>query len=376
MLSRLCLSRWFGGHLLAVCVALFVTVSGCRGPAVITEEVPEVRPPRPAVAVVPGRQPHLAEAHRAPHLTQLLKDIGLRYDPEMTPEKREADFAAKVTLLKERTGLRRLVEMRHRSLDVIQRNGGEVSWESLRRLKWADGAPVGVTLVAPVWVPSQARPVKTYAGFMKEWKAVAVARPRPSGFLYHAPSLKDVNDKTNYRAATISFEVNSALAPYAALLLEYIFREGAYQPDKRVPLLVVRGGEDTYAASSATGPATMEALSFRDENGGDFDAQVVQQRFDNYAVLYHGRHAVASNHRLGCALDLNDFNITGATNGNPNPISQAARQHQRDTMHRLDARNLPEWVYRAAGKLGYRLPQQWTHVGRSTDWPHLDCGTK
>ncbi len=52
------------------------------------------------------------------------------------------------------------------------------------------------------------------------------------------------------------------------------------------------------------------------------------------------------------------------------------RQHNREALHRLDARNLPEWVYLAAKKIGYRIPQEWLYVRNARDWPHIDCGTK
>ena len=47
-----------------------------------------------------------------------------------------------------------------------------------------------------------------------------------------------------------------------------------------------------------------------------------------------------------------------------------------DAMHKLDARQMPAWVYRAAKWLGLRLPQEWLYFGYHTDWEHLDVGTK
>ncbi len=61
--------------------------------------------------------------------------------------------------------------------------------------------------------------------------------------------------------------MNSKFAPLAGLLLEYIFREGYYDPAKRLPLLVARGGEDTYAVSARTAPGAAECLSFPDKGG-------------------------------------------------------------------------------------------------------------
>ncbi len=62
--------------------------------------------------------------------------------------------------------------------------------------------------------------------------------------------------------------------------------------------------------------------------------------------------------------------------GCPNPISNSIRQYNRDGMHRLDARQLPAWVFWSAKWLGMRLPQEWTYAGYNTDWQHVDVGTK
>jgi hypothetical protein len=62
--------------------------------------------------------------------------------------------------------------------------------------------------------------------------------------------------------------------------------------------------------------------------------------------------------------------------GMPNQVSASLRHYNRDGMHQLDARNLPDWVFAAAKKVGYRIPQEWTYIGASKDWPHFDCGTK
>jgi hypothetical protein len=45
-------------------------------------------------------------------------------------------------------------------------------------------------------------------------------------------------------------------------------------------------------------------------------------------------------------------------------------------MHKIDARQLPMWVYRAASWLGCRIPQSWAYYGYNVDWPHVDVGTK
>lgn len=336
---------------------------------------PEVELPAPKL-LARGRAPQLAAPEAAPKLARLLEQVALRYDPQMSAAARDADFAAKIKLAYEALGLVRIKELRERSLELIRANGGEISWEYFRRQRWPDGTPVGVTLLVPVWVPRGAKPVPTFAGFAKTWEEVAQRQPRPSGLVYFAASLKDINDKASYRPAVIRFEINSLHAPLAALWLEYIFREGCYEVEKRVPLLVVRGGEDTYAAAAAGGPVQVEGLTFADEEGADLTCRQVQLTYASLAEIHHGRHAPASNHRLGCALDVNDFNFKGLVDGTPNPVSRSLRHYNRDAMHRLDARNLPEWVYRAAKKVGYRIPQDWNHVHNTRDWPHFDCGTK
>lgn len=328
-------------------------------------------------AVSPPR-PHLTDPGSAPAISRLLSQLHLSYAPGLSPQERDRDFLAKVSLAKKRLDLVRPVDLRHQALALMHARGDrEPSWEYLRHQRWPQGGgKVGVTLSAPVWVPSKARRVATYAGFEKKWQTVAENLPRPSGFVWFAPSLADINNKGAYRAEHIQFEINSRFAPLAALLLEYIFREGRYEPGKRVPLMVARGGEDTYAASAYSRPVTADCLSFPDERGASLNAVVVPCAFASLADLYHGRHSAGSNHRLGLALDLNDFNFKGVTDGPPNPISGSLRQYDRDAMHKLDARNLPAWVFRAAKWVGLRLPQEWVYYGYNTDWQHLDVGTK
>jgi hypothetical protein len=304
----------------------------------------------------------------------MLSQVALAYEPRMSPTDRDKDFQAKAALAKRLLNVRQLKELRRQTLDLIP-PGREVSWEDLRRRRWPQGDLVGVTLSVPVWVPSKARRVVTYCGFEKKWQTVAQELPRPSGHVFFAASLADINDKAHYRVERIQFEVNSRFAPLAALLLEYLFREGWYEPDKRLPILVVRAGEDTYAASGYSGPVAAECLSFPDEDGDSLKAQVAMCRYLSLADIYHGRHAAGSNHRLGLALDLNDFNYKGVVDGPPNPISRAARQYNRDAMHKLDARQLPSYVFRAAKTLGMRIPQEWTYFGYNTDWAHVDVGT-
>ncbi len=350
-----------GRTLLAVVVLLAAgSVPALSGPA--------GRPPRP----------HLTDPGSAPTISRLLTQLHLSYEPGLSPQERDRDFLGKVSRAKQRLDLVRPVDLRHQALALLNARGDrEPSWEYLRRQPWPQGGgKVGVTLSVPVWVPSKARRVVTYAGFEKKWQTVAQGLPRPSGFVWFAANLADINHKAAYRAEQIHFEINSRFAPLAALLLEYIFREGWYEPAKRVPLMVVRGGEDTYAASAYSGPVTADCLSFPDDHGASLQAVVVPCAFASLADLYHGRHSAGSNHRLGLALDLNDFNFRGVNDGAPNPISKSLRQYDRDAMHRLDARNLPAWVFRAAKWLGLRLPQEWVYYGYHTDWQHLDVGTK
>lgn len=330
------------------------------------------------VAAEPGAPPRvrLLQPGRAPATAQILGQVALCYDPQMTSQARDQDFLGKIRQLKGMLPGGRLVVLRHQALALLRARGREPSWEFLRRQRWPGGEPLGVGLSIPVWVPARARRLPTYCAFEKRWQKVAFNLGRPCGYVWFTPSLADVNDKHHYRPETIQFEVNSKFAPFAALFLEYIFREGWYETEKRLPLLVVRGGEDTYAVSAYSGPVEAECLSFPDEEGGSLAAQVALCHYDSLAAIYHGRHSAWSNHRLGLALDLNDFNYKGVVDGPPNPISRASRQYNRDAMHKLDARQLPAWVYRAAKWLGCRIPQEWVYFGYHTDWAHFDVGTK
>jgi hypothetical protein len=319
--------------------------------------------------------PRILEGPRAPNTTRLVRQGALTYAPGMSAREREIDFLQKVSKTKNVLGVSRLVALRHETLNLLG-PGYDVTWEDLRRRRWPGGEPVGVTLEAPVWVPARAQRLKTYSGFEKKWQTVALATPRPSGSVWFARTLADINRKADYRPATIQMEVNSKFAPLAALLLEYIFREGWYEPEKRLPLLVARMGEDTYAVSAASGPVAAECLTFPDSDGASMAATVALCSYSSMADIYHGRHAPASNHRLGLAMDLNDFNYAGVVDGPPNPISRSLRQYNRDAMHKLDARQLPSWVYKAASWMGCRIPQSWAYYGYNVDWPHIDVGTK
>jgi hypothetical protein len=319
--------------------------------------------------------PRILEASRAPQTARILRQVALSYAPQMSEKEREIDFLQKVTLAKGLLGVGRLVGLRHETLNLLA-PGQEVSWEDVRRRRWPGGEPVGVTLEVPVWVPARAQSLKTYSGFEKKWQTVAGTTPRPSGYVWFVRTMREVNDKANYRPATIQVEINSRFAPLVALLLEYIFREGWYDQSRRVPLLSLRMGEDTYSVSAASGPVAVECLSFPDSDGASMAASVAQCSYASLAEIYHGRHAPGSNHRLGLALDFNDSNYPGVVDGTPNPISRAMRQYNRDAMHKVDARQLPMWAYRAAGWMGCRIPQSWAYTGYNVDWEHIDVGNK
>lgn len=330
-----------------------------------------------AKAAAPPTLPHpqIIEAAQANQAARILRQVALSYAPQMSATDRDRDCLQKIALAKRLLDVRRLVELR-RETQALLPPGMEVSWEYLRTRRLPNGDRVGVTLSVPVWVPARAQKLQTYCAFEKKWQTVALTTPRKSGYVWFDPSMADINNKAAYRAETIQFEINSRFAPLVGLLLEYAFREGYYDPAKRLPLMSVRGGEDTYAVSDRTPPIMAECLSFPDKEGDSLAATVALCRYANLAQIFHGHHAPASNHRLGLALDLNDSNYPGVVDGVPNPISHSTRQYNRDAMHKLDARQMPAWVYRAAKWEGMRLPQEWTYVGYNTDWEHVDVGTK
>ncbi len=343
--------------------------------ALIPAARPAAAPTLGAALSAPPPHPQLVEAARAPQAAQILAQVALAYEPQMSAAAREQDFLQKAALVMRLLGVKRLLELRQQTLALVP-PGQEVAWEDLRRRRWPQGDQLGVTLRVPVWVPDRAERIPTYSGFEKKWQTVAQTTSRPSGFVWFVRTMGEVNDKAHYRPDTIQVEVNSRFAPLAGLLLEYIFREGYYDTSRRIPLLVVRAGEDAYAVSAYSKPVAVECLSFPDRDGDSLAATVAYCTYHNLAEIYHGRHAPASNHRLGLAIDFNDFNFAGVIDGPPNPISRSLRQYNRDAMHRLDARQLPAWVYKAAKGLGMRLPQEWTYQGYNTDWEHIDVGTK
>jgi hypothetical protein len=320
--------------------------------------------------------PALVEAARAPRTARIMRQVALTYAPQMSEKDRQIDFIQKIALAKRLIGVGELVGLRHETLNLLP-PGQRVSWEDLRRRRWPGGDPVGVTLEVPVWVPARAQRLQTYCGFAKKWQAVALGTPRPSGYVWFVRTMREVNDKARYHPATIQVELNSKFAPLVGLLVEYLFREGWYDESRRVPLMSLRMGEDTYAVSAvASGPVTVECLTFPDRDGDSLAATMAQCTYGSLAEIYHGGHAPGSNHRLGLAIDFNDSNYRGVVDGTPNPISRAIRQYNRNAMHKLDARQLPMWVYTAASWLGCRIPQSWAYPGYNTDWEHVDVGTK
>jgi hypothetical protein len=329
----------------------------------------------PGAASPAPSHPRIVETSQAPQTAKILRQVGLTYAPQMSERAREVDFLQKLDLAKRLLGAGRLVELRHQTMKLLV-PGQEVSWEDVRRRRWPGGDSVGVTLEVPVWVPARAQRLKTYSGFEKKWQTVALTKPRPSGYVWFVRTMREVNDKASYRPATIQVEVNSKFAPLVGLLVEYIFREGWYDQSRRVPIMSLRMGEDTYAVSAATPAVGVECLNYPDNNGDSLVATVTTCYYQNLAEIYHGRHAPGSNHRLGLAIDFNDSNYPGVVDGTPNPISRATRQYNRDAMHKLDARQLPAWVYKAAKWEGCRLPQEWCYTGYCTDWEHIDVGTK
>lgn len=355
-----------GLALLVAAICLVIILPGAIWAAAVNPQSASPTPPP---------HPRVLPASRAPQTARILRQVALSYAPNMSEKAREIDFLQKVRLAKRLLGVGRLVELRQQTLALLP-PGQVVSWEEVRRHRWPGGDPVGVTLEVPVWVPVQAKRLQTYCGFEKKWQTVALTKPRPSGYVWFVRTLREVNDKANYRPATIQVEVNSKFAPLVGLLVEYIFREGWYDPSRRVPIMSLRMGEDTYAVSAASPAVGVECLNFPDNDGDSLAATVTTCYYQNLAEIYHGRHAVGSNHRLGLAIDFNDSNYPGIVDGTPNPISRATRQYNRNAMYKLDARQLPDWVFRAAKWEGCRLPQEWCYEGYCTDWEHIDVGTK
>jgi hypothetical protein len=308
-----------------------------------------------------------------PSLAELLAPLALSDQPSMTEKARRADFQDKFKRALRGTGIERLSDLRERAMVLLLRSGMTIEWETLRSLSDDHGKPLGVWLTVPVWLPRGVQKVATHGAPVERWQDVQ-GRHRFAGEVYLPPSLAVINDKKNYQAGTITFETFRGYAPFAYLLCQAIFREGIHDVDRRIPILAIRSGEDTYAADLRQRPGRIPCFDFQHPDGKDFTRQTVEIEYQRPAEVYHGRHALGSNHRLGCALDINDINCEHCKDGSPNPISRAGRQFLRDRMHALDARNLPYWVYAMAEEMGHRVPYQWNYGHGYTDWQHLDCG--
>ncbi|HAA05487.1 MAG TPA: hypothetical protein DCE18_19270 [Syntrophobacteraceae bacterium] len=317
-----------------------------------------------AATTVPQQDPVL-QAELAP--------LALSFQPGMTAKARSLDFHDKLRMAMRRAGIQRLSELREEAMLALLRGGKAIEWESLRTLANVDGKTMGVWLTVPVWLPRGVHTVTTHGAPVERWQDVQ-GRHRFAGEVYLPPSLGVLNDKKGYQPGTLTFETFRGYAPFAYLLCEAIFREGWFDVNRRVPILSIRSGEDTYAADTRIRPGRIPCFDFQHPDGKDFVRSTVEVEFQKPSEVYHGRHALSSNHRLGCALDINDINCNECKDGSPNPISRAGRHFLRDRMHALDARNLPFWVYTMAEEMGHRVPYQWNYGHGYTDWQHLDCG--
>lgn len=306
-------------------------------------------------------------------LRRTLRDLSLTFDTKMTEKTRLRDYQRKIRKAYKKVGIKHLYELRERSEEILSRNHIPWSWERFRRLKTKKGVKLGVWLTIPVWIPRGSIKIRTCGGFKKKWEDVE-SKDRFLGYIYFTPSLKDVNDKRHYHAGRLTFETSRYYAPFAYLFFQYIFREGMANYRKRVPIVSVRSGEDTYAAVRRAAPQPISCVEFPDEVNGDLRYRIISKKYDNYADIIHGHHKGESNHRIGCAFDINSFDFPDVKDGSPNPISRAKRQFHRDRLHAIDARNLPLWVYKAAEEIGFRVPYTWSYGWGFTDWHHFDCG--
>ncbi|RLB06092.1 MAG: hypothetical protein DRG59_05575 [Deltaproteobacteria bacterium] len=306
-------------------------------------------------------------------LKRILQLVSLKYYRGMSKRAREADWKKKIERAYDLVGIDHLYELRKSASEKIEAHRIPWSWEYYRRLKSSDGYREGVRLAIPVWIPRYSRTVKLYGGFKKKWEEIT-KQDRYLGYVYFCPSLKNVNDKRHYRPSKIYIEVSREFAPFAYMFFQYIFREGLASADLRVPIMSVRCGEDTFAAIEKEPPPPFTCAEFRDEINGDFHYRVITKKCESFAEIIHGHHKGKSNHRIGCAFDINSFDFPEVKDGSPNPISRARRQFARDRLHKIDARNIPQWVYDAAEDIGFRVPYQWSYGWGFTDWHHFDCG--
>lgn len=306
-------------------------------------------------------------------MKRILKKISLKYHRGMGKKARQRDLEKKVRLAYKIEGISHLYELRKRASEKIEKHHIPWSWERFRRIKSPEGFREGVKLAIPVWIPRFSKVIRLYGGFKKKWEDVT-KNDRYLGYVYFCPNLKNVNDKRHYRPSKLYIEVSREFAPFAYLFFQYVFREGLADVSLRVPIMSVRCGEDTFAAIEKDPPPAFSCAEFRDEINGDFHYRVITKKCDSLSEIIHGHHKGRSNHRIGCACDINSFDFPEVKDGSPNPISRAKRQFERDRLHGIDARNLPKWVYRVAEEIGLRVPYQWSYGWGFTDWHHFDCG--
>jgi len=358
-------------------VLLAATVAGCRLGTGTTHKDPRAtaavvkRPTRakqegrPAPAVMPREKSTSAPT---PRWRRIVARTSLSRARELDHRQRLADLLRQTRRALSMMGCKRLSDVRRKARANA---GNRFGWERSRQRTADGGDPVLAQVTIPVWVPRGARQLQAFCGTKTDWKRAERSHanlPRACGSLWLEQRLAVVNDQQAYRPATLTFETYALHAPIAHLLFEYIFREGLHDPARRVPIMAVRSGEDCYSADRAGGPLRAESLSFI---GAGHQFGVVRPLYRSAGELLQGCHVHRSSHRIGCALDVNFFWFYHSRDGSTNAITSSARHADRDRMHAIDRRNLPDWIYAAAKAMGYRVPQDWTYLG-GRDWPHLD----
>jgi hypothetical protein len=309
------------------------------------------------------------DGHR--RVEKIIRRTQLSFAPSLSAEERLADLSLKAHEALRLIGSDDLKALRRRALKDA---GGRYAWERLRRRTRRSGAPATVMLTIRVWAPANATRLTTFSGTEAQYNAARRRYrnlPRRSGSVLFSARIADVNDKQRYRPTTVSFETYAWHAPIAFLLLDHAFREGVYEPKKRLPIMAVRSGEDCYSADRSGGPVDAEAVSF--PRRGSKQHQVTRGRYRSPGEFLQACHVRRSNHRIGCALDVNYFWLYRSRGGATNAITSSKVHTDRRLMHSVDARNLPDWFYSAAKSIGYRVPRDWSYAG-DTDWPHVDLG--
>lgn len=271
-------------------------------------------------------------------------------------------------------GLKDIRSIRPRAFRTLKHAGKPWTWMAFRHLRTKGGDPAAVKLTIRVWVPQNSRVLRAYHGSNARWKATKphLNLPHESGNVWFCEKLADVNDKKRYKAATLSFYTYALHAPIAFLLFDHVFREGWFEVNRRIPIMSVRSGEDCFSADRTQGAVTAESASFKAKLGPDHTFTMFRTAYFNYGEILGNCHVRRSNHKIGCAMDVNLFWFLRSVGGTTNPITSSRRQFQRDKMHAIDARQLPQWFYDAAGRAGYRIPQEWTYPGGRKDWTHID----